>query len=203
MTSLSQVELCIQYLREVGKSWQSATNIAEILSRLLQQQLKPVLDKAGFPGLDQAQRPTSLPLKSSQAASTSSDVTTSPHSNASSPVPSSSVHTSPHSTLSAALEPNLTSRSEYSQSNDYSPPGWLHPADPQFLDQDLSSAVAASFTSMQTADIGFMPPFYNLNYDSGYLQQQLGDVDPMQVSQDDLVLFERLYQQTSQGSAST
>lgn len=45
MTSLSQVELCIRYLREVGRSWKSASNIAEILSKLLQEQLKPLLEK--------------------------------------------------------------------------------------------------------------------------------------------------------------
>ncbi|KAF5384224.1 hypothetical protein D9615_003446 [Tricholomella constricta] len=42
---LAQAQLCVQYLREIGKSWQCATNIGEILRRLLQEQLKPLLDR--------------------------------------------------------------------------------------------------------------------------------------------------------------
>jgi hypothetical protein len=41
--SLSQAELCIQYLQEVGRSYQCAKNVAGILANLLQQQLKPKL----------------------------------------------------------------------------------------------------------------------------------------------------------------
>lgn len=41
---LTQAELCVEYLREIGKSWQCATNIAEILRNLLQQQLNPILE---------------------------------------------------------------------------------------------------------------------------------------------------------------
>ncbi|KAJ7151924.1 fungal-specific transcription factor domain-containing protein [Mycena crocata] len=43
-SALMQAELCIQYLLEIGKSWQCATNIGGILRNLLQEQLKPVLD---------------------------------------------------------------------------------------------------------------------------------------------------------------
>ncbi|KAG6831081.1 hypothetical protein H0H87_006197 [Tephrocybe sp. NHM501043] len=43
--ALAQAQLCIHYLLEIGKSWQCATNIGEILRRLLQEQLKPLLDK--------------------------------------------------------------------------------------------------------------------------------------------------------------
>ncbi|KAG6852186.1 hypothetical protein C0991_002279, partial [Blastosporella zonata] len=43
--ALAQAQLCVQYLFEIGKSWQCATNIGEILRRLLQEQLKPLLDK--------------------------------------------------------------------------------------------------------------------------------------------------------------
>jgi hypothetical protein len=41
--SLSQAELCIQYLQEVGRSYQCAKNVAGILANLLQEQLKPKL----------------------------------------------------------------------------------------------------------------------------------------------------------------
>ncbi|KAF8064999.1 hypothetical protein FPV67DRAFT_1671298 [Lyophyllum atratum] len=43
--ALAQAQLCVQYLLEIGKSWQCATNIGEILRRLLQEQLKPLLDR--------------------------------------------------------------------------------------------------------------------------------------------------------------
>lgn len=42
--SLSQVDLCIQYLFEIGKSWQCATNIGEILKNLVQEQLQPLFE---------------------------------------------------------------------------------------------------------------------------------------------------------------
>ncbi|KAG6811774.1 hypothetical protein H0H92_005904 [Tricholoma furcatifolium] len=41
--ALAQAQLCVEYLLEIGRSWQCATNIAEILKRLLQEQLKPLL----------------------------------------------------------------------------------------------------------------------------------------------------------------
>ena len=44
-TALDQQKLCHQYLVETGKSWQCATNIAGILKNLIQEQLKPVLDR--------------------------------------------------------------------------------------------------------------------------------------------------------------
>ncbi len=37
-TSLIKVELCIQYLNEIGKSWKCATNIGAILQQLLEDQ---------------------------------------------------------------------------------------------------------------------------------------------------------------------
>ncbi|RDB17161.1 Nitrogen assimilation transcription factor nirA [Hypsizygus marmoreus] len=43
--ALFQAQLCVQYLLEIGKSWQCATNIAEILRNLLQEQLKPLLER--------------------------------------------------------------------------------------------------------------------------------------------------------------
>ena len=42
-TALDQQKLCYQYLVEIGRSWQCATNIAGILKNLMQEQLKPVL----------------------------------------------------------------------------------------------------------------------------------------------------------------
>ncbi|KAF8241145.1 hypothetical protein L208DRAFT_1420221 [Tricholoma matsutake] len=47
--SLSQAQLCVQYLLEIGQSWHCANNIAEILRNLLQEQLKPLLDRRSIP----------------------------------------------------------------------------------------------------------------------------------------------------------
>ncbi|KAJ6616846.1 hypothetical protein B0H10DRAFT_2035936 [Mycena sp. CBHHK59/15] len=44
-SALDQAELCIQYLLEIGKSWQCAKNIGGILRNLLQEQLQPVLER--------------------------------------------------------------------------------------------------------------------------------------------------------------
>ncbi|KDR76970.1 hypothetical protein GALMADRAFT_95630 [Galerina marginata CBS 339.88] len=43
--SLGQQKVVLQYLNEIGKSWQCATNIAGILSGLMNEQLKPVLER--------------------------------------------------------------------------------------------------------------------------------------------------------------
>ncbi|KAJ7151912.1 hypothetical protein C8R43DRAFT_846056, partial [Mycena crocata] len=43
-TALAGVELCIQYLFEIGKSFKCAMNIGGILRNLLQEKFKPVLD---------------------------------------------------------------------------------------------------------------------------------------------------------------
>lgn len=42
-TSLSQAELCVQYLYEIGKSWRGAARAGDILSGLLDTKLKPIL----------------------------------------------------------------------------------------------------------------------------------------------------------------
>lgn len=42
---LGKVDLCLQYLEEIGKSWKCATNIAGILRDLLNKQLKPSLER--------------------------------------------------------------------------------------------------------------------------------------------------------------
>jgi hypothetical protein len=44
-TALDQQKLCHQYLVEIGKSWQCATNISGILKNLMQEQLKPMLER--------------------------------------------------------------------------------------------------------------------------------------------------------------
>lgn len=41
--ALGQAEMCIQYLREAGRSFQAANNIANILELLLKEQMKPRL----------------------------------------------------------------------------------------------------------------------------------------------------------------
>ena len=43
--SLDQEALVMQYLQEIGKSWQCATNIASILKNLMHEQLKPLLER--------------------------------------------------------------------------------------------------------------------------------------------------------------
>jgi hypothetical protein len=42
--SIAQVQLCMQYLGEIGHSWNCANNIAEILDNLLRERLKPGLE---------------------------------------------------------------------------------------------------------------------------------------------------------------
>ena len=61
--SLSQAQLCVHYLHEIGKSWQCANNIAEILRNLLQEQLKPMLDRRSIPQAGQLVfTPTATPV---------------------------------------------------------------------------------------------------------------------------------------------
>ncbi len=42
---VSQADLCVDYLNEIGKSWSSATRIGGILSNLSHRQLDPLLEK--------------------------------------------------------------------------------------------------------------------------------------------------------------
>ena len=66
--SLSQAQLCVQYLLEIGKSWQCATNIAEILRNLLQEQLKPLLDRRAIPQAGQLEFTTPGPSSASSSS---------------------------------------------------------------------------------------------------------------------------------------
>ncbi|TFK25471.1 hypothetical protein FA15DRAFT_358461 [Coprinopsis marcescibilis] len=43
--SCDNLKLCIQYLREIGKSWQCAVSIESILRSLIEDRLKPVMEK--------------------------------------------------------------------------------------------------------------------------------------------------------------
>ncbi|KAF8961449.1 hypothetical protein BDZ97DRAFT_1829377, partial [Flammula alnicola] len=47
--SLDQQKLVLQYLHEIGRSWQCATNIAGIMKNLMHEQLKPVLERKTIP----------------------------------------------------------------------------------------------------------------------------------------------------------
>ena len=47
--SLDQEALVMQYLQEIGKSWQCATNIASILKNLMHEQLRPLLERKTIP----------------------------------------------------------------------------------------------------------------------------------------------------------
>ncbi|KAF8152932.1 hypothetical protein B0H34DRAFT_677166 [Crassisporium funariophilum] len=47
--SLDQEKLVLQYLQEIGKSWQCAGNISGILKNLMHEQLKPLLDRKTIP----------------------------------------------------------------------------------------------------------------------------------------------------------
>ncbi|KAF9460391.1 hypothetical protein BDZ94DRAFT_1266118 [Collybia nuda] len=71
--SLSQAHLCVQYLLEIGKSWQCATNIADILKNLLQEQLKPLLDRRAIQQIHVAGKevytPPSIPSTSPRSSS--------------------------------------------------------------------------------------------------------------------------------------
>jgi hypothetical protein len=57
--SLSQAELCIQYLNEVGQSYQGAKNVADALTNLLQNQLKPRLTMLSSPNEPRSTMPSS------------------------------------------------------------------------------------------------------------------------------------------------
>jgi hypothetical protein len=66
--SLSHAQLCVQYLLEIGKSWHCANNIAEILRNLLQEQLKPLLDRRSIPQAGQLVfTPTATPMAGGNA----------------------------------------------------------------------------------------------------------------------------------------
>jgi hypothetical protein len=47
--SIRQQELVLEYLNEIGKSWQCATNIAGIMNNLMNEQLKPLLERRSIP----------------------------------------------------------------------------------------------------------------------------------------------------------
>lgn len=47
--SIDQQELVLQYLEEIGRSWQCATNIARIMKNLVEEQLKPLLERKTIP----------------------------------------------------------------------------------------------------------------------------------------------------------
>jgi hypothetical protein len=47
--SLDQSEIVMQYLNEIGRSWQCANNIAGILKNLHEEQLKPLLERKTIP----------------------------------------------------------------------------------------------------------------------------------------------------------
>lgn len=52
----SQAEICVQYLLEMGRSWECATNIAEILRRLMNERLQPWLQR-GLVGVEVTPEP--------------------------------------------------------------------------------------------------------------------------------------------------
>ncbi|KAJ7747455.1 hypothetical protein DFH07DRAFT_1062746 [Mycena maculata] len=64
-SALVQVEICIRYLLEIGKSWQCGTNIGEILRNLLQEQFEPILQSRRF-GKSSALYPALSTSKSSR-----------------------------------------------------------------------------------------------------------------------------------------
>lgn len=47
--SIRQQELVLEYLSEIGRSWQCATNIAGIMKNLMNEQLKPLLERKTIP----------------------------------------------------------------------------------------------------------------------------------------------------------
>lgn len=87
-SALSQAELCIQYLLEIGKSWQCSTNIAEILRNLLHEQLKPVLERRSSRRIASVKASSHPHTVAPQADASGSLATTSPASpNQPTPVP--------------------------------------------------------------------------------------------------------------------
>ncbi|KAF8909703.1 fungal-specific transcription factor domain-containing protein [Gymnopilus junonius] len=60
--SLNQQKLVMQYLQEIGKSWQCATNIASILDNLMHEQLRPVLQRLAGPSMPSRSDTLQIPV---------------------------------------------------------------------------------------------------------------------------------------------
>ncbi|TFK73147.1 hypothetical protein BDN72DRAFT_247720 [Pluteus cervinus] len=62
--AVSQLNLCLEYLAEIGKSWQCATNIAGILKNLVQVELKPLMERRSITVGDPVEGAAASPVPS-------------------------------------------------------------------------------------------------------------------------------------------
>ncbi|KAJ7028670.1 hypothetical protein C8F04DRAFT_1289671 [Mycena alexandri] len=103
-TALAQVEQCIKYMREMGRTFRSSTRIANMMQALLNDKLRPILARRlaqkGMPISAPGASSSSAPDPSSSAPGPSSLAPGPPQSSATAPGPSSSSASTPESHLS-------------------------------------------------------------------------------------------------------
>lgn len=180
MNSLSRVELCIQNLREVGKSWQSANNIANILNNLLQEQLRPLLEKNSVPGLNLSPR---VPPPAVTVARSPSKT---PPMLSPDPMNMGVMSRQPQPFLQPQQQQQFMQTLPVRQEIPVwpSPPiqqdntqwyGMDSPLNPPIMSHEYNDL--ALFGEEALSDMPFfIPPLHNINFDNSYLQQQLGDM---------------------------
>jgi hypothetical protein len=220
MSSLARVDLCIKYLYEVGETWQSASNIAEILRKLSQEQIKrmnlitnlpeqvnstPTVHEHGLPPIATASNPnefaqyhsrssTSPPLSSS----TSSDSNTSYNSAA-----SYGSGTSTADPQYSGIRPGQSSSPVNTTWPSQTPlnPGGLSGVNMNNVNDNIQwMADGAGGYGQLTTDINYIPTFNSFELDNSYFQQQLQSFGPtampMQIdmSSDDLAYLQEFIQ---------
>ncbi|KAJ7594961.1 hypothetical protein C8J56DRAFT_453389 [Mycena floridula] len=165
MTSLSQVELCIRYLREIGRSWQCATNISEILSKLLEEQLRPLLEKNSVVGIHVSPPPSSNSPDSDGGQSIPSRGSTRPRSLGSAPSEAIEFRNNYTSAFPAAA--SASSYHSAFSATDTSPNTWeVAPT---------SAPVDPSMFGMDYEVPNYMPDQYPYN-NYHYIQQEIGNL---------------------------
>jgi hypothetical protein len=225
MSSLARVDLCIKYLHEVGETWQSAINIAEILRKLSQEQIKRM---NLLP--EQVNSATTIQeheLSPTAAASNSKEFVQYPsrsHSSTSPPLSTSTSSDSNTSYNSATSYRSGTSTadSQYNIRSDQPSP----PVNATWPPQTLLNSGGLSGTNMNnvdadniqwmadaggygqlTTDIPYIPTFNSFELDNSYFQQQLQSFGPtampMQIdmSSDDLAYLQEFIQYGQQQPA--
>ncbi|KAJ7721047.1 hypothetical protein B0H16DRAFT_1699809 [Mycena metata] len=116
-TALAQVKQCIEYMREMGRTFRSATRTANMLQALLNDKLQPIIARR----LTQKGVPISAlgPSASSAPGTSSSSAAGPPQSAAPAPGPSSSLTSTPESHSSPSSDgERLTTTSTYAPTYD-------------------------------------------------------------------------------------
>lgn len=163
--SLSQAHLCVQYLLEIGKSWQCATNIADILKNLLQEQLKPLLDRRAIQQIHIAGKEVYAPPAKQSVSPRSSSRPAPPRKRQPSSTRTSRTRPSP------PVESPTSTHSDLSQNQQMliSPPSMIHPISPAastsstFAFHDTWNLGGSSSSSIPLTH-GNSPESYNMPY---------------------------------------